>query len=73
MIDEQEPAIQSPRQVKIQMLEVGICGTDKEICRFEYSNRQRGRSTPYLATKVLVKLSRLVLEFLAFELAIWQS
>ena len=42
MIDEPEPAIRSSRQVKIRMLEVGICGTDKEICRFEYGTPPAG-------------------------------
>jgi threonine dehydrogenase-like Zn-dependent dehydrogenase len=42
MIDEPEPTIQSPRQVKIRMLEVGVCGTDKEICRFEYGTPPAG-------------------------------
>jgi glucose 1-dehydrogenase len=30
------PEIVSPTQVKVRMLEVGICGTDKEIVAFEY-------------------------------------
>ena len=36
LIDHPEPAITHPSQAKIRMLEVGICGTDREICRFEY-------------------------------------
>jgi len=27
-----EPKISSPNQVKLRMLEVGVCGTDREIC-----------------------------------------
>ena len=42
MVDEPEPAIQSPQQVKMRMLEVGVCGTDKEICRFEYGTPPAG-------------------------------
>ena len=31
-----------PTQVKLRMLEVGICGTDKEICRFDYGTPPAG-------------------------------
>ncbi|HSD26687.1 MAG TPA: glucose 1-dehydrogenase [Vicinamibacteria bacterium] len=31
-----EPRLQSPTDVRIRILEVGVCGTDKEICAFEY-------------------------------------
>jgi glucose 1-dehydrogenase len=36
VIDHPEPSIQSPTQVKVRMLEVGVCGTDKEIVAFDY-------------------------------------
>lgn len=36
IIDVEEPLIQHPKQVKIKILETGICGTDREIARFEY-------------------------------------
>src|SRR5438034_6556974 len=31
-----EPEITSPTEVKLRILEVGICGTDREICNFDY-------------------------------------
>lgn len=31
-----EPRLQSPTDVRVRVLEVGVCGTDKEICAFEY-------------------------------------
>jgi hypothetical protein len=34
VIEQEEPQITQPDQVKLRMLEVGICGTDKEICSF---------------------------------------
>jgi threonine dehydrogenase-like Zn-dependent dehydrogenase len=40
--DVPEPQIDSPRQVKLRMLEVGVCGTDREICAFEYGTPPRG-------------------------------
>lgn len=36
IIDIAEPRIAAPTQVKLRMLEVGVCGTDKDICAFAY-------------------------------------
>src|SRR5438552_7096913 len=36
LIRHETPSITSPTQAKLRMLEVGICGTDREICRFDY-------------------------------------
>ena len=36
LVDQDVPVVVRPDDVKIRMLEVGVCGTDKEICRFEY-------------------------------------
>ena len=41
-MDQDVPAIVDPNDVKIRMLEVGVCGTDKEICRFEYGTPPSG-------------------------------
>src|SRR4051812_42185044 len=38
IVDHPEPAIESPHAAKVRILNVGICGTDKEICRFEYGD-----------------------------------
>ena len=46
VIDHPEPAIASPTDVKLRMLDVGICGTDKEIVSFEYGTPPEG--SPYL-------------------------
>jgi threonine dehydrogenase-like Zn-dependent dehydrogenase len=32
----EEPEISHPTQVKLRMLEVGVCGTDREICHFRH-------------------------------------
>jgi threonine dehydrogenase-like Zn-dependent dehydrogenase len=42
IIDIAEPRISTPTQVKLRMLEVGVCGTDKEICAFEYGTPPPG-------------------------------
>jgi glucose 1-dehydrogenase len=36
LIDQPEPEISHPTDVKLRMLEAGVCGTDREICAFEY-------------------------------------
>ncbi len=36
LIDHPEPAIAGPHELKIRTIEVGICGTDREICTFAY-------------------------------------
>lgn len=36
LIEQEEPQITTPNQVKLRMLDIGICGTDREICTFEY-------------------------------------
>jgi glucose 1-dehydrogenase len=38
----EEPRITSPHQVKLRMLEVGVCGTDREICSFDYGTPPDG-------------------------------
>ncbi|GHO58985.1 glucose 1-dehydrogenase [Ktedonobacter robiniae] len=42
LIEQKEPVITQPDQVKLRMLEVGICGTDKEICSFAYGTPPAG-------------------------------
>lgn len=42
VIDHPEPRIESPTQVKMQMLDVGICGTDKDIVSFVYGTPPDG-------------------------------
>src|SRR5450432_2384628 len=31
-----EPGIESPKDVKLRVLNVGVCGTDREIASFQY-------------------------------------
>jgi threonine dehydrogenase-like Zn-dependent dehydrogenase len=42
IIDQSEPHISSPTDVNLRMLEAGVCGTDKEICAFEYGTAPAG-------------------------------
>jgi threonine dehydrogenase-like Zn-dependent dehydrogenase len=42
IIDHAEPQIISPWDVKLRMLEVGVCGTDKDICTYRWGSPPRG-------------------------------
>jgi threonine dehydrogenase-like Zn-dependent dehydrogenase len=42
LIDHPEPNIQSPTQVKVRVLDVGVCGTDREIISFQYGTPPDG-------------------------------
>lgn len=44
LVEHPEPIINSPTEVKLRMLEVGVCGTDKEIARFEYGAPPAGEN-----------------------------
>jgi threonine dehydrogenase-like Zn-dependent dehydrogenase len=36
VIDHPEPSLETPTQAKLRMLDVGVCGTDREIVTFQY-------------------------------------
>ena len=42
LLDLEEPRLRSPHDVKLRMLDVGVCGTDREICAFEYGTPPSG-------------------------------
>ncbi len=42
VIDHPEPTLTEPTQAKLKILDVGICGTDKEIVSFEYGTPPEG-------------------------------
>jgi threonine dehydrogenase-like Zn-dependent dehydrogenase len=42
IIEREAPRLIQPDQVELRMLDVGICGTDKEICSFEYGTPPPG-------------------------------
>ncbi len=46
LIDHAPAKIMGPTQVKIRMLEVGVCGTDRDICNFQYGAPPA--NSPYL-------------------------
>jgi glucose 1-dehydrogenase len=42
LIDFPEPKIEADTQIKLKILDVGICGTDREICQFKYGTPPSG-------------------------------
>jgi len=42
LIDTEEPRLTGPTDVKLRMLDVGVCGTDREISHFEYGTPPPG-------------------------------
>jgi len=42
IVNQTEPSISSPTEVKLRMIEAGVCGTDREICAFEYGTPPTG-------------------------------
>ena len=42
LVDHPEPSISSPRELKLRMLEVGVCGTDRELCAFRFGSAPQG-------------------------------
>ena len=42
VIEQNDPGISQPDEVMLRTLDIGICGTDKEICTFEYGTPPPG-------------------------------
>lgn len=42
ILSQPSPQVTGPAQLKIRTLEVGICGTDREICHFDYGTPPAG-------------------------------
>ena len=59
LMDQDIPALANPDDVQIRMLEVGVCGTDKEICRFEYGTPPAGSEYLVLGHESLGQVERI--------------
>lgn len=42
IVEHEAPRLSQPDQVTLRVLEIGICGTDREICSFEYGTPPQG-------------------------------
>lgn len=56
MIDQPEPLVATPTEVKVRVLEVGICGTDREIATFRYGTPPRDSEYLVLGHESLVEV-----------------
>jgi len=56
LIDIDEPQIQANSQVKLRILEVGICGTDRELSRFVYGTPPEGQDYFILGHETLAQV-----------------
>src|SRR5436309_2313190 len=43
VIDAEEPRMSTPSSVRLRMIDVGVCGTDTEICTFRYGIPPEGQ------------------------------
>ncbi len=56
VVDHPEPRLERPSEVLARVLEVGICGTDREIARFEYGTPPPGQDYLVLGHESLVEV-----------------
>ena len=56
VIEQDDPAISQPDQVMLRLLDIGICGTDKEIGTFEYGTPPPGDDCLVLGHEALAEV-----------------
>jgi threonine dehydrogenase-like Zn-dependent dehydrogenase len=56
LVELEEPQISFPTQVKLRMLEVGVCGTDREICHFRHGVPPEGNEFLVLGHESLAEV-----------------
>lgn len=56
VVDREEPRISQPDQVMLRILDVGICGTDWEICTFEYGTPPPGEDHLVIGHEALAEV-----------------
>ncbi len=58
IIEQDVPRLTQPDQVALRLLDVGICGTDKEICSFAYGTPPPGDDYLVIGHESLAEISR---------------
>ncbi len=53
LVERDEPSIQKPDEIKLQVLEVGICGTDREEVKGGRADAPEGRSELVIGHEML--------------------
>jgi glucose 1-dehydrogenase len=56
IIERPQPEISTPSGVLMRVLEVGVCGTDRELCSFVYGTPPRGRAELILGHEALCEV-----------------
>lgn len=73
VIDTPEPGLSAPDHVKLRTLEVGVCGTDREICGFHYGFPPEGSDHLIIGHECLgevVEIGKKVQNFKVGDLAV---
>ncbi len=56
LIEKEPPRLVEPDEVVLHLLDVGICGTDKEICSFEYGSPPSGENHLVIGHEALAEI-----------------
>jgi glucose 1-dehydrogenase len=56
LIERDPPRLVSPTDVRLRVLDVGVCGTDREICRFEFGTPPPGADHLVLGHECLAEV-----------------
>ena len=67
IVEREEPKIRSATEVKLRILEVGVCGTDREIVAFHYGVPPRDRVELILGHESLAEVVEVGSEVVGFE------
>ena len=58
LVEQDIPRLLEPDQVMLRMLDIGICGTDKEICSFEYGTPPPGNGHLVIGHESVAEVER---------------
>ena len=56
LVERDPPRLASPTDVRLRVLDVGVCGTDREICRFEFGTPPAGADYLVLGHECLAEV-----------------
>jgi threonine dehydrogenase-like Zn-dependent dehydrogenase len=56
VVDQEPPALGAPTTVRLQVLDVGVCGTDAELCSFQYGEPPAGSPSLVLGHEALARV-----------------
>jgi threonine dehydrogenase-like Zn-dependent dehydrogenase len=56
LIEHEAPRLERPTDVILRMLEVGVCGTDREICAFQYGTPPPGSASLVIGHEALAEV-----------------